>query len=292
MLIGSGEPSMIESHFGLTRRPFFLHPEDAPYAATSFEHCLAATLEALEAGDSMVVLTGVPGVGKSLLARVLSQRLDAQIAYVTTAVNDRAGLLQAILYDLGLPHEGRPERELRLTLVDHLLAEFASGRRTVFLIDEAHTLRLELLEELRTLMNLEGALQIVLLGQPSLVETLARPELAGLRQRIVHCHTLEPMSVEESADYVLHYLRQAGANPDLMGTETLELLATHCGGLPRRLNQAMTRALRLTAQAQTQEIEVEIMLDVLSSLGLSVSEPANSAANEPAYRLFAPAHRA
>jgi type II secretory pathway predicted ATPase ExeA len=168
----------------------------------------------------------------------------------------------------------------------------------VFLLDEAHTLRIELLEELRTLLNLEGALQVVLLGQPALLETLARPELAGLRQRIVPCLVLETLDVEESADYVLHHLRQAGAKPNLIGTEALQLLVAHCGGLPRRLNQAMTRALKLTAQAETHEIDVEVMLDVLSSLGLSAGESvpaaptAPSAPREPAYRLFAPAHRA
>jgi len=282
---------MIETHFGLKRRPFFLHPEDAPYAATAFETCRTTILEGLASGEELVVVAGLPGVGKSLLARVIAQQVDAQVAYVNTTVNNRAGLLQAILYDLGLPHECRPERELRLTLVDHLLSEFAAGRRTLFLIDEAHSLRVELLEELRTLLNLEGALQIVLFGQPNLLDTLHRPELVSLRQRIGHLLTLEPLQAEEAGDYVLHQLRQAGAGANVIGTEALQLLVQACQGVPRLLNQAMTRALRLTAQANAHEVEVEVLLDVLNSLGLDV-ESTHPPVAEPTCRLFAPAHRA
>ncbi|MFQ3592585.1 MAG: hypothetical protein SNJ82_05260, partial [Gemmataceae bacterium] len=120
---------------------------------------------------------------------------------------------------------------------------------------------------------------------------LPRPELVGLRQRIAHLLTLEPLQLDEAADYVLHHLRQAGANPNLIGSEALEVVVRACEGCPRRLNQAMTRALRLTAQAGAQEIEVEVMLDVLSSLGWNGPTPRPPAA-ESTYRLFAPAHRA
>ena len=180
---------------------------------------------------------------------------------------------------------------MRLTLVDHLLSEFAAGRRTLFLIDEAHCLGVELLEELRTLLNLEGALQMVLFGQPDLLDTLQRPELVSLRQRVAHCLTLEALCAEEAGDYVLHHLRQAGAGANVIGSEALQLLVQACQGVPRLLNQAMTRALRLTAQANAHEVEVEVLLDVLNSLGLN-AESANPPVAEPTYRLFAPAHRA
>ena len=143
---------------------------------------------------------------------------------------DRAGLLQAILYDLSLPHEGRSEQGLRLALIDHLVGRFAEGKRTLLVIDEAHHLGVDLLEELRLLGNLEGnagkAMQVVLVGQPDLLHTLASPRLASLRQRLVVRPTIEPMGVEEAADYVLHHLRAAGGSPDeIVDGETLELVA-------------------------------------------------------------------
>jgi MSHA biogenesis protein MshM len=286
---------MIQTLLGLQRRPFALTAEDAPYAGTDFEQALALVSEALEVGEAMLVLTGEPGVGKSLLARTLAARLTAAIAYVATTPSDRTTLLQAILYDLNLPHEGRSEGELRLALMDHLLSEWAAGHRTILLVDEAHTLSFDLLEELRTLTNLEGAVQIVLIGQPLLRDHLARAEAAALRQRVALQLRLNPLSVEESADYILHHLRQAGASPHLIGTEALELIALATGGIPRRINQVMHRALRVASQAEANEIEVEIVLDVLTSLGLPTEPITPDEAEDPATpacRLFAPAHRA
>src|SRR5262249_52871575 len=155
--------------------------------------------------------------------------------------------------DLSLPHEGRAEQEMRLALIDHLLKRYAGGSRTVVLIDEAQHLGVELLEELRMLGNLEGqagkAVQVVLLGQPELLDSLGRPELASLRQRVAVRATLEPLGVEEAADYLLHHLRAAGARAEqVLVDEALELLARNTHGVPRLLNQAAHQALRLAAE--------------------------------------------
>src|SRR4029079_18448592 len=132
-------------------------------------------------------------------------------------VGDRTGLLQAILYDLSLPYEGRREQELRLALPEFLLHNYGKGRGTVLLIDESEHLTPDLLEELRLLGNLEAgdgkALQVVLIAQPGTTEILGHPELAGLRQRLVERYTLEPLGVDESADYLGHHVRVAGGRP-------------------------------------------------------------------------------
>ena len=140
----------------------------------------------------MLLLTGEPGVGKTLFCLCLLERLGGQTAtaFLTNShFRDRAGLLQAVLYDLSLPYEGRGEQEMRLALTDHLLKHFAAEQKPVVLIvDEAQHLDADLLEELRLLANLEApggrALQVVLAAQPSIAETLRRPELAALRQRL------------------------------------------------------------------------------------------------------------
>ncbi|MGL4549725.1 MAG: ExeA family protein [Gemmataceae bacterium] len=274
--------------FGLTRRPFAPSPDTDPYPATGFEEAVAALLDGLADGETFLTLTGVPGVGKSLAGRAVLERLGGPTVYVNTAVGDPAGLLQAVLFDLGLPHEGRAEAQTRLAVVEHLLTAFGAGKRTVLILDEAHLLSPATLEELRVLGNLEGAVQIVLIGQPGLIRTLQSPALASLRQRVAVRAVLEPLGVEEAADYVLHHLRVAGAADGLVGEEALGLLAKATAGVPRLLNQAMHRALRMAAAAGAAGVDAEVMIEALAALGLS-AEADESA--DP-YRLFAPAHPA
>ena len=274
---------MIEPHFGLCRRPFPVSPDHACYyPATSHEQALARLLAGLSDGEGQLVLTAPPGLGKTLLGHCLLDRLGVRpgengeveaVFLAGTQARDRAGLLQAILYDLSLPHEGRPEQEMRLALIDHLLCQYAVGKRSILLIDEAQQLSADQLEELRMLGNLEGAagkaIQVVLLAQPELLTTLARPELASLRQRLAVRAALEPLGVEESADYLLHHLRAAGGNAEqILGAEPLELLARHTHGVPRLLNQAGHQCLRLAAEAGHPEIDVEVVLEALTLLGL------------------------
>ena len=269
---------MLETHFGLRRRPFPSSPDHACYyPATCHEQALYRLLVGLEEGEGVMVLTGAPGTGKTLLCQCLLERIghDMTAAFLThTHMADRAGLLQAILYDLSLPHEGRSEQELRLTLIDHLVSRFADGKRTLLVIDEAHHLGIDLLEELRLLGNLEGnagkAMQVVLVGQPDLLQTLASPQLASLRQRLVVRAALEPLGIEEAADYLLHHLRTAGGSAeDLIDGETLELVARRTGGVPRLLNQVMHHALRLSETMECPSVELECVLEALAAFGLA-----------------------
>ena len=128
-------------------------------------------------------------------------------------------LLQAILYDLSLPYEGRGEQEMRLALTDHLLRGYEEGRGTVLVVDEAQHLTPDLLEELRLLGNLEArsgkAVQVVLVGQPALLETLRRPELAALWQRLAVRAEVQPLDLQEAADYLLHHAGSPAADPSV-----------------------------------------------------------------------------
>jgi type II secretory pathway predicted ATPase ExeA len=188
-----------------------------------------------------------------------------------------ADLFQAILYDLGLPYEGRREQELRLAVTDRLLADYAAGRRTLLVIDEAHHLPAELLEELRLVGNLETshgrAVQTILVAQPSIVDTLRRPDLRALAQRLTVRAELGRLTREEAADYVLHQLRVAGARPEaLIDDEAVTLLARGSDGLARLLNQAAHLALTLTCQAGGGRVEAEGVLEAFGRLGIEVAE--------------------
>lgn len=269
---------MIESHFGLRQRPFPATPDPARYyPATSHERAIARLLGGLADGEGVLALTGAPGTGKTLLCHCLLERLGTRtsIVFLTNShVGNRAGLLQAILYDLSLPYEGRGEQELRLALTDHLLRGYEQGRGTILILDEAQHLTPDLLEELRLLGNLEArsgkALQVVLVGQPAVLETLRHPELTALRQRLAVRAEVEPLALQEAADYLLHHVRVAGGRPErLFADEALELLARRTLGIPRLLNQAAQQALNLAAEAGAAQVDVEAALEGLALLGLA-----------------------
>jgi type II secretory pathway predicted ATPase ExeA len=272
---------MYATHFGLRERPFRATPDAACYyPATSHEQTLARLQQAIADDEGLLLLTGEPGTGKTLLGHCLLERLgpDVASAFVTNShLGDRAALLQALAYDLGLPYEGRSEQELRLALTDFLLRNFAAGKRAVLIVDEAQHLGPELLEELRLLGNLEArrakAVQVLFVAQPPLLETLRRPELAALAQRLAVQTRLGALGLEEAVDYLLHQLRLSGGRPqDILTEEALEILARAGRGVPRLLNQAAHQALTLAFTAGATVVDAEAALEAAALLGLSAEE--------------------
>jgi type II secretory pathway predicted ATPase ExeA len=271
---------MDEQRFGFKRRPFPPTPDTALYyPATLHESALAALTRGLTEDESFVLLTGDAGAGKTLLGYTLLERLGdtAANAFLTNShFADRAALLQAILYDLGLPYDGT-EQTLRLRLTEQLLKTCADKRRTILVIDEAHHLSADLLEELKLLANLEAgggkALQIVLLAQPSILQTLQQPGLESLQQRIAVRATLGPLGLEEACDYLLHHLRLAGGKSDaIFDDAALEVIASGAHGIPRCLNQAAHQALILAEEGELSKVDTEAALEALSMLGMSAEE--------------------
>jgi type II secretory pathway predicted ATPase ExeA len=281
---------MYETRFGLRRRPFRATPDTAYYyPATGHEKALAQILQAVDDDEGLILLAGAPGTGKTLLCHCLVERLgpETTIAFLTNShFRDRTALFQAILYDLSLPHEDGTEQSLRLALTESLLKNCQAGRRTVLLVDEAQYLTTDLLEELRLLGNLEAghskAFQVILVALPELEETLAAARLAAFNQRLTVRARLEPLDVEEAADYIVHHLRGAGGRPDTMiSDEALAVLARATRGVPRLLNQSAHAALALAAAADVSLVDVEVALEALATLGLA-DEEAEDAGTFPA----------
>lgn len=271
---------MYETRFGLQRRPFPAIADDAfYYPATGHEAALATLARAVHDEEGLALVCGDPGTGKTLLGYCLSERLanEAVCAFLPNShLADRSALFQALLFDLKLPYEDGSEQVLRLRVTSYLL-ETSVAKRTVLLIDEAHHLSLDLLEELRLLGNLEAAgkkaLQAILLAQPVLMEKLACPELNALRQRLTTQVQLEPLGIDESVDYLLHHLRHAGGRPEQIIDEAgLEVLARGTKGIPRLLNQAGHQALLLADAAEANIVDAEAALEALSALGLELQE--------------------
>jgi len=218
----------------MQHRPFRPTPDtQSYYPATPHEYALERLARAVDDDEGLLLLTGDPGTGKTLLAHMLLERLggEANTALITNCrFAIRADLLRSVLFDLALPQQGLSEQEMRLALTEHLLAQLAAGKRTVLIFDEAQDLTPDLLEELRLLGNLETgmgkAVQVVLVSQTAIGEKLQRPELAALSQRLAVRLRLEALDLHESADYLLHQIRSAGGRPErAMTDEAVRLIA-------------------------------------------------------------------
>jgi type II secretory pathway predicted ATPase ExeA len=273
---------MDENRFGLKRRPFPPTPDsELYYPATTHESALTQLERGIQEDEGILLLLAAPGIGKTLLGYTLLERLGdaATSAFLTNShFADRSALLQAILFDLGLDYAGS-EQTLRLRLTEQLLKTCAEKKRTIVVIDEAHHLAADLLEELRLLANLEAgsgkAVQFVLLAQPSILLTLEEPALAALQQRIAVRAALDALGVEEAYDYLLHHLRLAGVKPDKVFDETaLEVIARGTHGIPRCLNQAAHQALVLAEAGELGNVDAEAALEALAMLGMAAREEA------------------
>ena len=271
---------MYETHFGLRQRPFRGIPDiECYYPATSHEQALSRLILAINDDEGLALLTGEPGTGKTILGHILVDRLGETVCCASLTNShfaDRSGLLQAISYDLGLPHEGRTEQELRLALTEFLLKNYEASRRSVLVLDEAQHLTPDLLEELRLLGNLEGkrgkAVQMVLVALPSILETLELRALAAFDQRLAVRVRLEPLGLHESADFLVHQLRSVGAVPEqIISDEALEIVARGARGIPRFLNRAAHQAFTLAHSAGETAVDAEAAMEALVRVGLAES---------------------
>jgi general secretion pathway protein A len=239
--------------YGLADKPFSITP-DPRYLFLGGRHAeaLAHLLYGVTDAGGFIQLTGEVGTGKTTIIRsLLARRPDnAEIALVLNPGLDARQFLQAICEELRIPLS--PEatgnlKELIDILNGHLLAAHAAGRRVVVIVDEAQNLAPEVLEQVRLLTNLETEtqklLQIILIGQPELRDMLDRNDLRQLAQRITGRYHLEPLSRAETASYLRHRLRIAGATQEIFTHGALEELYRTSGGVPRLLNVIGDRAL-------------------------------------------------
>lgn len=249
---------MYLAHFGLNERPFLNTPDPGfVYLGTRHEEALAHLLYGVQEHGGFVQLTGEIGTGKTTVCRVLLERLPegVDVALIVNPVLSPEELLATLCDELGVKYEsGAPSRKSLVdTLYRHLLAVHAAKRRTVLIVDEAQNLTVEALEQLRLLTNLETAkqklLQIMLIGQPELIELLARPDLRQLSQRITARYHLLPFTESETRAYVGHRLALAGGGADIFERGALREVHRLSGGVPRIINVICDRAL-LGAYAQ------------------------------------------
>lgn len=240
------------SDFGFKENPFSITPDPRYlYLSRGHEESLAHLIYGTGPNGGFVLLTGEVGTGKTLLIRsLLAQQLsDVDIALVLNPRLSRREFIATICDELGIVYTGHPYslKQLIDSLTKHLLQTHGEGRHTVLVVDEAQNLSPRVLEQVRLLTNLETTrhklLRIILVGQPELLQMLARKELRQVDQRITARYHLSPLERQETAHYITHRLAVAGIREDLFTPAATRLIHRLSGGVPRRINTLCERAL-------------------------------------------------
>jgi putative secretion ATPase (PEP-CTERM system associated) len=255
---------MYTDHYGLAERPFQLTP-DARYWYESRTHkkAMAYLGYGLAQGEGFIVVTGEIGAGKStlvahLMATIDRERLNA-ISLVSTQV-EGDDMLRLAALGLGLETAGVAKAQLLDRIEHRLREESGRGKRTLLVVDEAQTLPVSALEELRMLSNFtsqgRALIQIFLLGQPEFRDRVAAEDnLEQLRQRVIASHHLEAMEANEVEPYMVHRLAVAGwQGRPAFDQDSFAALYRHTGGVPRKLNQLANRLLLYAAVERLESV--------------------------------------
>ncbi|QNI33479.1 AAA family ATPase [Alloacidobacterium dinghuense] len=273
---------MYKAFFNLNRNPFDLTPDPAFLFSTKrHNEALAALYYGVRRHKGFVVVTGEVGTGKTLVLRCLLQLLkqstDIAYAYIFNSLLSPAEFLQYILADFGLPASGKNKGELLFDLGQFLTLRGSKKLTTVLIVDEAHHLSAEILEEIRLLTNLETAedklLQIVLVGQPELDAKLDSVGLRQLKQRIALRARLDPLTQSETKGYIERRLSIAGNNVEGSSVFTPQAVAAiyrNSRGFPRLINTICENALITAYAKRMQSVTPSIIENVAWELRLDV----------------------
>jgi type II secretory pathway predicted ATPase ExeA len=260
---------MYEQFFGLRERPFALTP-DPRFLLLTARHEMAVTMldYGLASEAAISVLTGEVGSGKTTLTRHLLARLgpDLAVGVVNHTHRGSGRLLQWAALAFGIDVRGGATGAYR-AFTRFVGEQRAHGRRVLLVVDEAQNLGAARLEELRVLSNVNDGggmgLQLLLVGQPELRETMGRPKLRQLAQRVaVECN-LSALARDETHAYVRHRLGVAGGRADLFSAGALDVAYMHSGGIPRLVNQLCDRALVYAFADQRPEVDGGLMDQVV-----------------------------
>ena len=260
---------MYTGFFGLHEKPFSITP-DPRYLYMSERHgeALAHLVYGVTESGGFIQLTGEVGTGKTTLVRTLLLNRMPDNADVAVVLNPQLSVVEFLAticeeLHIDVPHNRGSVKALTDALNRHLLAAHAEGRRTILVVDEAQNLAPAVLEQVRLLTNLETAkqklLQIILIGQPELRELLARNDLRQLAQRITGRYHLEPLTREETAQYIEHRLRVAGALGEVFDAGAKSAVYKLSGGVPRLINVICDRALLGAYSTESRNVSARIV---------------------------------
>ena len=261
---------MYEAFYGFREKPFSIIP-DPEFLYFSPKHRMAFDL--LEYGlmnqAGFNVITGEIGTGKTTLIRHLLSQMgpDVTVGLISNTHQSFGELLQWILFAFSLDYRGKDRVEMFHTFLDFLVRQYGQNKRTVLIVDEAQNMSVETLEELRMLSNVNAdkdqLLQVILVGQAGLRDTLRHPDLEQFAQRIAVDYHLEPLDQEETRIYIHHRLHIAGgSDAELFDDTACEAVYQHSRGVPRLINLLCDTALVYGFAEQKRKIDAQLVNDV------------------------------
>lgn len=265
---------MYEKFYNLRERPFALSPDpEYLYLSRVHREALDSLRYGIESRAGFIVVTGEIGAGKTTLLQSLLSRLDdrATVARVVNTTLDPRELLEAIALDFGIDTAGKSKPYVLRELGQFLVTQRAEGRRPLLVIDEAQNLSAASLEEVRLLSNLETEksklLQILLVGQPDLRDTIASPALEQFRQRIAVSYHLTPLDAPDTAGYIQYRLAHAAiGEPPKFSPDAAALVHAAAKGVPRIVNVICDAALVFGYAEERRDIDLGLVQDVLEEL--------------------------
>jgi len=276
---------MYLEHFGLDEPPFRITPVTVFFfSGANRGEILDALIYSLSEAEGIVKVSGEVGSGKTMLCRMLLERLPKHVEtiYLANPSLSREEMLYAIADALGLSIDGKRVGIVMHSIQNKLEEKAREGKRVVVLVDEAHAMPLDTLEELRLLYNLQVGndklLQIILFGQPELNAKLDQPNMRQLKDRIVHHFHMQPLSRNALESYLMFRMRAAGyRGPDIFSPNAIKLIADASNGLMRRINILADKSLLSAFVEDTHNIGVR---HVQAAMRDSELKPARSLAGK------------
>lgn len=265
--------------FGLKEAPFRITPiTEFFFSGANRGEILEALVYSVSEAEGIIKVSGEVGSGKTMLCRMLLERLPKHIEtiYLANPSLSREEMLYAIADGLGLRIEKERVGIIMQNIQKKLLEKARQGKRVVVLVDEAHAMPIDTLEELRLLYNLQVGsfklIQIILFGQPELNDKLEQPNMRQLKDRILHHFNMQPLSGEIVESYLMFRLRTAGYHgPNIFSAKALKLIADTSGGLMRRANVLADKALLSAFIEGTHNVDVRHVQAAIADSDLKTS---------------------
>ena len=272
---------MYNAYFGFLESPFNLSPDPSfLYRSAQHEEALANLIYGVQGRKGFIVLAGEVGTGKTTMLECMLDYLNSQrleYAYIFNSRINSDQFLEMIAYDFDLNCKHTSKTEVLFALNAFLIEQSRQGRTAVLIVDEAHNLEWEVLEEIRLLGNLENRqgklMQIILAGQPELDRKLDAPNMRQLKQRVLLRCNLEPFSLSDAVNYMESRLARAGMpNQKIFPEDLMAEIHLRTQGIPRLMNGVCDNLL-LTAFAMERKMcNLEMLDEVCRDLRLDWHE--------------------
>ena len=287
--------------FGLSARPFAIAPDpEMLYWSSAHKRAYSLLEYGIITRAPVTLITGEVGTGKTTLIQQLLRTAgeDVTFALVSNAQGGRDELLRWVLLALGQPTEPSDSYvDLFARFEEHLVAEYAAGRRVVLIFDEAQNLTAESLEDLRMFTNINSGtdelLQVVLVGLPELREMVLRPALRAIAQRVTVAFHIPAMDAATTAAYVGHRLEAVGGKAAIFDDGAIDLIYDHARGVPRLTNQLCDFAMVYAFSKGNPEVDrLTVQQVIRDGVFFSGIEPSALTVDEDAARvpMFRPRH--